>query len=115
MNKEAIAQAILDHLSNRLAGFWEDVSSGEFPQDRTIHIQFNAATIDRLNERLLAAARERLNLTLALLQQSALDPARLDQFAKPYLEEAREEVEREYDDIEGGQNGFSEGRRRYDI
>ena len=42
-------------------------------------------------------------------KQSSLDPARLDRLLEPYLDRAREEVERESDETEAAEYGFDEG------
>jgi hypothetical protein len=107
-DKHAIAKAMLEHLTDRLVQFWEGVACDEFPQDRTIRIRFDAATIDGTNEKLLASAREYLKSISPLLTNRSLDPTRLDQFAMRYLTQAKEEVERKYDNIEAAQYGYGE-------
>jgi hypothetical protein len=98
--KQAIGEELMHHLEARLDEFWEhDVASGRFTEDRNEDIRFGKDTFRAANDRILAAAKERLDLTLILLGDRSLAPASIDRFVKPHLDSAKEVVQEAYREI----------------
>lgn len=93
--KQAIANKMIDYLADKLAALWEDGSHcdtyDEFGEEVTvINIE---ETIAEITERVMANAKNDVQLILPLVNEHHLELDRLQRFVEPYCQQVQKEVE----------------------